>query len=320
MARLLLAVPDFPRHVETDAVPRLQALESLIARGRPGAPAAEWRSWILGQAGADVSAPLPVARVVAGRDGHFAIATPVHLLAGLEHVHFDPAGLPSLNAEEWTRLCVGFNDVFSSDGLHLAREHGVGLLSLPRPVDALTRDPEPLAGREAGAWLPSGTEGAWLRRLMTEVQMWLYDHEINMEREARELCPVNGLWLWGLGGDAARAQRPPRAMLASRDPFLRRLWANDGGQVGGDPDDLETTLDTGADCVVASISLAGLAPTPGESLQRLEADWFAPLAAGMVSGRVGSAELLLGDASLVLRPADRFRFWRRVRPWQEVLA
>ena len=319
MARLLLAVPDFPRNVETESVPRLPALESLIAHGCPGARAVEWRAWLLRQAGMEVPGPLPVARIVAGREGHFAIATPVHLLAGLEHVHFDPSGLPSLTPEEWTRLCTGFNNVFGGDGLQLAREHAVGLLSLPRPIDALTRDPEPLAGREAGAWLPSGTEGAWLRRLMTEVQMWLHEHDLNAEREARGLCPVNGLWLWGLGDDALRALRPPQAMLASRDPILRRLW-EDGGQVGADPDSLEAALETGAERVVASVSLAALAPTPGESLQRLEADWFAPLADAMTSGRVGGADLLLGDAALVLRPTDRFRIWRRVRPWQEALA
>ena len=116
-------------------------------------------------------------------------------------------------------IAASFNAHLGGDGLALeAVAPTLGLLALPRAVEAQTHDPAPLAGREAGAWLPSGADGGWLRRLMTEAQMLLHDHPVNAAREARGEAPVNGLWLWGSGGDAPPALPGSLPALASADP------------------------------------------------------------------------------------------------------
>jgi hypothetical protein len=320
MTRLALAVTDFALPVETAAAPRLPRLERLLARGSVTAAATPgWRHWVLERVGARPPDPLPVAGTVAGRPGHWAIATPLGLLAGLEHVHLDPRGPPALDAAEWQALVAGFNALFGADGLCLSCEDGVGLLSLPRLVEAATWDPLPLAGRDAGPWLPAGPDGGWLRRLTTEVQMWLHEWPYNAARSARGARPVNSLWFWGLGDAELTLTTGRLPLLASGDPFLRRLWQRAGCDSAPEPRRLEDLPEPPAGTAIATLSLAALDADAALALEALEQHWLAPIDVALADGRLGRVEIYLGGPAASLGPSDRFRFWRRRRSWHEAL-
>lgn len=320
MGHLTLVITDFALPGDSDvALPRLPALESLIARGG-SAPAGDpgWRHWTLAQAGLPVQGDLPVAAVIAGRVGHWAVATPVHLLAGLKQVHFDTAGLPCLAAAQQTALASSFNETFGGDGLALSFADGTGLLELPRPLEAVTHDPLPLAGREAGAWLPAGPDGGRLRRLMTEIQMWLCTQPLNEQRLARQEPVVNALWIWGLGRAELPAPAATLPTLASADTFLRAAWRRADGEVIAPPDSF-------ADCtgerehVLATFELSSLSDSPAEALEAAEVGWFAPLVEALARGRSSGVRVWLAGHVLELEPRDRLRFWRRRRAWHEAL-
>lgn len=324
MMRMSLAITDFAVPGDGDApVPRLRSLERLLAFGgqsTPGLPS--WRHWALVQAGMQPDRSLPVAATIAGRPGHWVLATPVHLVAGLEHLHLDPAGLPTLSAAEQEVLAGSFNGVFGSDGIELVFEDGAALLRMPEPCVAVTHDPELLAGREAGAWMPSGRDGAKLRRLMTEIQMWLHEHPLAVARESRRETPVNALWIWGAGGEVRSPTRQALPRLASGDAFLRALWRRAEASVSGPASGLAPCLDgVRGEPVLATLGIGqgADAGTHAEALERLELRWFAPLAAALDDASVSEARLFLAGRELVLRPRDRVRFWRRRRAWTEVL-
>ncbi|KPJ81294.1 MAG: hypothetical protein AMJ58_05650 [Gammaproteobacteria bacterium SG8_30] len=324
MTRLSLAITDFAVPGDGDApVPRLPSLERLLARGEQSLPSvAGWRHWVLAQAGMQADRNLPVAATIAGRPGHWALATPVHLVAGLEHLHIDPAGLPALSPPEQQVLADSFNRMFGPDGLELSFEDGAALLRMPAPFMAATHDPEVLAGREAGAWLPSGPDGAKLRKLMTEFQMWLHDHPLTAARESRGDIPVNALWIWGEGGEALSPTSPALPRLASGDAFLRALWRRADAEAAGTPPALEPWLETmSGEHALATLGIGQVddAGTHAEALERIEARWFAPLVDALGDASLSEVRLFLAGRELVVRPQDRIRFWRRRRAWTEAL-
>jgi hypothetical protein len=317
MTQLALAISDFALPVEAGSAPRLEGLGRLLARGRVGRMAQPgWRHWVLQTAGWQPPEHLPVASTLAGRPGHWMVATPVHLLAGLEHLHLDPAGLPALTEPEWQELVSGFNPLFADTGHALSFDGAVALLASREPFAAVTHDPQPLAGRDAGAWLPSGAGGGSLRRLMTEIQMWLHEHPINAARSRRGLPPVNGLWLWG-GGNEALVPGAALPGLATSDAFLRRVWEAAGAACRATPASLEAWLS--APNPIVTLDLVSIDRHPGTALQRLEEEWFLPLQHALSDGSVSRARLLLGATVATLGRHDRLRFWRPGRDWHEAL-
>lgn len=319
MTQLALAITDFALPVEADSAPRLERFNRLLARGdREPARLPGWRHWVLQTAGMTVPERLPLASTLAGRGGNWAIVTPVHLLAGLEHVHLDPAGLPALTDTEWRLLVDGFNQEFAEEGISLGFDGEVALLALTERLDATTHDPQPLAGRDAGAWLPSGPGGARLRRLMTEIQMWLHTHPLNESRLRRGDPPVNGLWLWGIGGDSL----PPVASLpglSTDDPFLRHLWHAAGAVCAPTPVSLDAWRTAATPSAIVSIGLGALERDPAAALARVEERWFAPLESALASGAISEARLFLDGTVATVGRYDRLRFWRRRRDWHEAL-
>ncbi len=318
MSWFALAIADLAAPEGTAGLPRLPALERLLARGerRPGP--ADFRRWILTLAGLVPPLRLPLASVMAGRPGHWALATPVHLVAGLDRVHLHPGGLPATTPAELAAIAASFNAALGGDGLALEPAGpSLGLLSLARPVSADTHDPAPLAGREAGAWLPSGPDGGWLRRLMTEAQMLLHGHPVNSAREARGEAPVNGLWLWGTGGEALPALPAGLPPLETADPFLAALWRNSAGTVSAPA---AAFGDRPPGPRIVTLDLAALGGTPAEALERAEAQWFAPLERALAPGGIERLDLFVAGRALRAAPRHRLKFWRRARPWQEAVA
>lgn len=322
MIRLALALADLPLPAARTAdLPRLPSLERLLARGARRPADGDFRGFALARAGIE-SAALSLAAEVAGRPGHWALVTPLHLLAGLERVHLHPAGPVELPRAEFEALAATCREHLAGDGFELELvAPALALLRLPRPVTAVTHDPLPLGGREAGAWLPSGPDGAWLRRLFTELQMLLHGHPVNAARTARGELAVNALWPWGLGAEPRPPASRPLPALASDDPVLRAAWVRRGGEPLAAPRDLGRWLREGPGGErVATLALATLSRSPGEALVLAERHWFAPLCAALADGTLRSVALQLGGVELALARRDRLRWWRRLRPWHEALA
>ena len=320
MTRLDLAITDFALPVESDSVPRLALLERLLARGRQrSSPAVSWRHWLLERCGMDSPGELPLGRLLAGREGAFALATPLHLIAGLEHVHLDPAGPPRLEPAAWQVLGETFNAEFGQDGLRLHHQDGLGLLSLPRAVEVATHDPGSLPGCDAGGFLPGGRDGGWLRSTMTAIQMWLHDHPLNRQRASAGLVPANALWIWGAGSGSLPAPRGALPDLATDDDVSRRVWRHLGGAEAGLPASFAACPPEGSPCRVVALSLGGLDADPRRALAELETRWLSPVAADVLAGRLGGACLHLGGTELEFSRGDLLRFWRRPRAWHEAL-
>ena len=87
------------------------------------------------------------------------------------------------------------------------------------PLRAATTDPQEVLGEDIGEFLPRGADSARLRRLTSEIEMWLFEHAVNEARRARAAPPISGLWLWG-GGAADSSLPPVHGWAVGADPLF----------------------------------------------------------------------------------------------------
>ena len=213
---------------------RLPHLVQLLRRWAPVGPADEGDAFSLsppheralarayGWQGADGC--LPWAALAAAADGidtgdlAWGLVTPAHWHLGTEQLSLlDPAGL-LLNEVESRALFEAVSELFTSEGWLLAwgaplRWYAAHESLAALPCASLDR----VIGRNVDLWLGSQPVLRPVRRLQAEVQMLLYTHPLNAEREARGLLPVNSFWLSGCG-----LAQPVQANTCKPDDRLRQ--------------------------------------------------------------------------------------------------
>jgi hypothetical protein len=200
--------------------------------------------------------------------------------------------------------------------LHAA---GDGLL-LESPVAAAASAPDParLLGNVLEIRPAHGTAQRALRRLGVEVEMWLSGLPLNRDRERRGE-PVTALWFSG-GGSGLPEQAPGRRTVAAADrPWLHGFWSMVGDQPGSGAA-RDAMLGDSALAVVSAVRCQSRDDAAAASLERLESDWFAPALRDLRAGRISAMRLRIGGRGWELPSRPRLRWWRRTRPWWQVVA
>lgn len=210
----------------------------------------------------------------------------------------------SLSADEAAELLAPLKPLFGDTGFTIdagAPSHWYLRLPLGAKLPEFS-SPEDALGADLFDHLPEGNEGRRWRALLSEAQVVLHNHPTNARRSARGQPPINSLMFWGPG------------------PL---------------PDHVRCDFDavcSDDDAVQAFAFLAGVTQLPlparwqaGEGdghrlfdlrhvrdLSSLQSAWFAPLAAAIRSGQLGTAVLDFADGvRFTLNPGQRWRFWRR---------
>jgi hypothetical protein len=245
----------------------------------------------------------------------------VHLIAGHERVHMHPEGALALDAGERAALERDFTATFGEAGMRLEfDERGEAYIEMPHGIDVTTHDPADAQGRVVDDYMPSGPDAGLLRRLMTEIQMWLHTLPLNAAREDAGRLTVNALWLWGAVREEPVVSLPASLpALWSTDAYLFGLWRAAGESAAGPGEAVSLWLGRGARRTVATLSLAALGTAAG-GLAEVDGDWFEPVADAFALRRLDEAEVWIAGRAVLLTRNDRWRFWRRTRPWYEVLA
>jgi hypothetical protein len=338
--QLQLVVADL--HLDRDALgavpagtlPRLSGLEAVLRWSRrPPAPP-DWRAFVAASLGRGDLALLPPAQVVAAAAGIGQAATPwlaapVHLVAGLDHLRLHAAGLLRLADVEQSTLVDAFNAAFGVDGLRLHAVPAGLLLTGSGATRARTQDPARYLGADLRSAPAQGEDASRLRRLGTEIEMWLHANAqvINRDRARRGALPVNALWLWGGGACAVDArQRDTGVALQAyaEDACVAGLGVLGGRPVLTPPVSFDVLCDserTAGEIAPRLVCLSAVGTGSGDvPLARLDATWIAPAVAALREGRLSSLGLHVGGRQHQLRRADFWQFWRRSRPWWETLA
>ena len=291
---------------------RAPLLEHWLARAGAAAHVADWRAQAFRVIAPDAAMPAiaTAALRAAAIDAPGAwvfIATPVNCVAGMSSVSLPADGILNLGPAEADALADDFNQVFSGAGVRLRRgREGLLLCLFDTPLRASTTDPEEVLGRDIWEFLPRGADSPRVRGLMSEIEMWLFEHRVNELRRARAVPAISGLWLWG-GGDAHAPLPAVRGWTSGSDPlFTAFTERSPDPAAAGDP--------------ATAPGVAVITDWPGTAAWRgAEQRWLIPAIAGLRSGRLERLDLSAGDRCFSVSARGKWRFWRRPRPWWESL-
>jgi hypothetical protein len=290
---------------------RFAALELLLARGRRRAGAAQRaEEWLRDAFELGERFPAGALTLLAsgGEPGAqpWVRADPVHLRLMRDRLIVVPAGTFDLSAEEAGALCEALNAHFPAMSF-TACEPRRWCAVAPEGLGTDAGNPLDIAGRE----IEVPREAA---ALLTEAQMVLHGHPVNEAREARGEPAVNSLWFWG-AGSAARARARWHSVAADEAAVLgaaRLAGVRHRALPPTAREWLERLPEDGHHLAVLD-SLR-----EGNTLEKTEQDWFAPLLAALRAGRIGMITIHVPDAAEALSfetvRADLRRFWRTAKP------
>ena len=302
------------RFLSRSAEPRRSAfLEQLLARADGGRLVSDWRAdafrviapqalWpgvapaALRADGAAVDAAAVDAPAASA--AWVCLATPVHYVADMTSVRMPQGGILSLKQADAETLALDFNRVWNGSGIRLAAGASAHLYGIfDQTLNVTTRDPEDVLERHIEEYLPAGADAPRLRQLMSEIEMWLFEHEVNSTRAHVGAPRVSGLWLWGGGAPLASLPRV-QGWAAGDDVFFSAFKGEKS--------------DSGV--IVAS-------QAPGEGGWRdMESRWLEPAVAQLRAGRLSRLDLSAGERCVTLSARAVRRFWRRRKPWWEFFA
>ncbi len=165
----------------------------------------------IGLTGAD--GQLPLAAVFAARAGSgttneqaasaWGLLTPAHWRLGTDQIGMTDPDALGLDEPMSRALLDAVRELFESEGFGLHYQHPTAWLATHPVLAGLpSASLDRVIGRNVDRWLPADANARLVRRLQNEVQMLLYTHPINAEREGRGAVPVNSFWLSGCGAAA----------------------------------------------------------------------------------------------------------------------
>jgi hypothetical protein len=313
-------------------------LERLVARADVVSPVGDWRGEAFRLiAPQEQSIPGLAATALCADRGAVAgawvlFATPVNYLAEMSNVRLAADGILSLDEAQRQTLCVDFNRVWHDAGIRLTAARSGELFCLvDQPLPASTHDPEDARDQHIHDFQPSGPGSPRLRQLMSEIEMWLFDHPVNRSRTAAALPAVNGLWLWG-GGAPLNFLPPVQGWTAGNDPFFRSFAAT--RRESGSSGVIVVADEPGAGASASESPSPGpssgegtgsgvivVAEEPGTAGWRdVETRWIQPALRQLRSGRISGLHLSAGHRCISVGRRWGLRFWRRARPWWESFA
>ncbi|MHB8720365.1 MAG: hypothetical protein ACYDAH_03065 [Steroidobacteraceae bacterium] len=240
------------------------------------------------------------------------LAAPVHYVAEMSNVRLPADGILSLRRPEAEALAVDFNRVWSGAGIRLLSGSGAELFcAFDQPTEAATADPEDVLDGHVGDHLPAGAAAPRLRQLMSEIEMWLFEHPVNRARIAQAAPVLSGLWLWG-GGPALASLPAVDGWTAGADPLFKAFAAR--------PAPARSAAHPGAPPHAAA-GVVVMAVEPGTDEWRdLEARWLVASLADLRAGRIERVDLSAGQRCYSVSARWHWRRWRRRQPWWEWFA
>jgi hypothetical protein len=283
---------------------RAPLLEQLLARADDWVPVADWRADAFRLIAPQAACMPAVAAAVLCADrgavsaAWVCVATPVHYVAEMTTVRLPGDGMLSLTPAAAETLATDFNRVWKGSGIRMtATQSGQLLCIFDRAFEALTRDPENVLDRHIEEFLPTGADSAPLRQLISETEMWLFEHEANRARRELGLPAINGLWFWG-GGAPIASLPTVRGWAAGDDLFFNAfsVSGNAESQCG----------------VVAAACVPG-----SDQWGEVESRWLRPALDQLRAGKIQRLQISAADRCFTLTARALRRFWRRSKPWWE---
>lgn len=308
----------------------LPALEKILARGVVQAPATSLPLEnllfeLFGWAG---QGDVPVASLGAqfhglpasGEQGAWLRADPAFLRLQREQMLLLPN--PPITAAEATQFCTALNDYFTGQGLQFFAPHPQQWYVRLEQRPALKTVPlSQVAGRNVHDLLPQGQDALRWHQLFNEIQMVLFAHPLNAQREEQGAWPINSVWLWG-GGLLAQLTEASFSAVHSNEPLVEMLSRSTASPFAPWTAQWRPCTELGTQLLVwttlrESLQQGDLAAWR-IALQAFEVGYAQPLWTAVQRGEIAQLEVLVLAGDQVrhtrLKRSDSWAIWRRGKP------
>jgi hypothetical protein len=315
----------------------LPSLQTLLARADSShTPPQNLEAWLGKAFGIEPQQNVPVAPLTLAFDGgmpgndYWLRADPVHLRLHRDQGSLIDASIATLTQPEAEALCVTLNHQFAGEGLaFLPLQPDRWYVKLAHIPAMQTVALHAAIGKDIHPLLPSGTDAAGWRQRLNEIQMLLFEHPTNTERESRGELPINSVWFWG-GGMMPKNIAIAYSSVSSDDLFTRGLARAADIPESSLPDnghawlkqEINNPQNTYKKLLIINklnkhLSYGDLYHWR-ESLLALEHQWFAPLLTALRSGEIASLTISTpdeqGSREFVVSKNSLRKFWRRPKP------
>lgn len=305
----------------------LPALRKMLARGRSEmCPAAPLENRLCELFGVPCRLDAPVAPIAAAFDGlqvhdlsagGWLCVAPAHLRLQRDQVLMLPSD--GIGADEAAQFCGSLNEYFAGQGMMFYAPHPQRWYLRLEQLPEISCVPlSQVSGRNIRNSLPAGTDATRWHQVFNDIQMLLFAHPLNEEREARGVLPVNGVWLWGGGTVPGEIAQPYDCV--SSDEVLAEMFATAAGAAfsawpaqwhAEAVCDRQLLVWTGLRQALQQGDLASWR----EALRDFETTYVQPLWQALRSGAIDQVQIeVLGNEGIrrvQLTRGDTWAFWRR---------
>lgn len=153
----------------------------------------------------------------------YMCADPVHLQADMDHAILTSSHDLYLEPDESIAICDALNKHFKQDGLNficLSKDQWV--VSCEDEIELDTTPLSETIGRNVNFFLPKGDASGFWKKTLTEAQMLMHSHEVNVNRESSGKLSVNSLWFHG-SGHLPKYVKPTSLTICSKDKVFKGL-------------------------------------------------------------------------------------------------
>lgn len=123
------------------------------------------------------------------------VASPYHAQLARTSVRVMPEGQLAWQVEDAAELCDILNPLLAEEGMQLYAVGAALLLACREPMDAYPQGFGTISGKLLPDRHHEGEDGGRLNRLLSEIQMFLFQNPL-MARHERGEPEVSGIWLW----------------------------------------------------------------------------------------------------------------------------
>ncbi len=336
--QLTLFIPDLlpPPGAERLVAASAPFLRRMCGRGAlQHFPAIECETWLCQAFEVEKQLDWPVAALTALVDGlpadtgTWLRADPVHLQMQRNRTLVLAAPALEVSAAEAAALTATLNAHFAAEAIAVtAAQPSRWYLAHAEAGTFATPALTTVAGRP----LPrAALSGRW-HRWLTECQMLLHEHPVNLAREQRGAPAINSLMLWG-GGVKPAVPGRHFSHVWTTDPLATALAVQSGADCAAVPGTAAAWFAAqsakpaaGARHLITLEQALHAARYAGadawmQTVSALEDGWFAPLWSAL-GGTLDALDIVATNPEqclrIMLRPSDRFRFWRRTPDWSSL--
>lgn len=236
-----------------------------------------------------------------------AAADPVYLEPRLDHLLLHAIAVGDLRPGDQRALFDHLQSTLAGDnGAAFTRVGAYAYLRADRGFPTAAMSAAAIDRRLPNEYMPFGSDADGFRRIVSEIEMALHEHPVNIAREATGRFPVNSLWLWG-GGLPSTPERvePALPVLFADEPLCLGYWRLNAGRHMAWPGDIAACL------AAARGSFVAVLPAAHRALRNVEAV-LSDLRRALLARDLDEIRLAFADGTrLKIRRWQRLRFWQR---------